>query len=720
VAWRIRSLAILVLAIASPLAAQGAAPQANPIDQVLRAENQQKKVKREPLPLVDDLTFLRRIYVDMIGRIPTEAEIQSFVKLPAATRRVQIVDSLMQSPRFADRWTIFYADMLRLRSGAEGGTALTAFIRQSVVENTPYDELVRRLISTNGRAGSVPEVGYVLGDNADPMALAGVTSQVFMGVRIACAQCHNHPFDVWKREDFYGFAAYFGKTRRYERRFKDRILGTFASDVEQTTILWPPEGVGEAAKRKPMTPRFPIALDKGDRPARPIARLNALRQAQQVAQARQLAAAKSQKAGDIDDLLDEAAGKVNTRSDGVEDKIGVAAQAKKDVKAVGESMGGTQTSPLREQLATYVTDPRNRYFARSFVNRIWFELIGKGIVEPLDDFSDQHPPSHAQLLDHLADEFIASGYNVRQLIRSIATSEVYQRPHIFGVDEATRVEMESAFLATPMRRMLSEVLYDSVITAGHLSAPKHVEGKNLKTVWRRSTYLREKNGRMEEVKPTELARGGGAGMNMAAKPTEKAGGKGYDLENAIELDFDAVLKEEQGKGVMLDKMEVKSKEEIEAERMAEEATKRRAASVDRFVKAIIDDNPSFSSSMRMATPAPEGHFLRVFGQPSRQDLGEERDHDPTMRQALMMLNGRMANEACRVGELEPVYALLVGPSKDLEKAIRLAYREVLTREPTDVELADARQLISEAKDPLEGMADLRWVLLNGNEFRFLP
>ena len=138
--------------------------------------------------------------------------------------------------------------------------------------------------------------------------------------------------------------------------------------------------------------------------------------------------------------------------------------------------------------------------------------------------------------------------------------------------------------------------------------------------------------------------------------------------------------------------------------------------ITREVKQIIDDNPRFTSSMRMASPAPVGHFLRVFGQTDRGTLDDRRDNSPSMRQALMMLNGRLTNEAARVGALEPMHALLFGPKADLDAAVRLAYREAMTREPTAEEITEAKKVIQEAKDALEGMADLRWALLNSNEF----
>jgi hypothetical protein len=166
-------------------------------------------------------------------------------------------------------------------------------------------------------------------------------------------------------------------------------------------------------------------------------------------------------------------------------------------------------------------------------------------------------------------------------------------------------------------------------------------------------------------------------------------------------------------------MRAMSDEQIEAERMM--AMQREAAAADsmkyetKTIVETIDDNPRFDSAMRMATPAPPAHFLRVFGQPERAGLGEFRDSSPSLRQQLMMLNGRMTHEASRVGPLEPIHRIL---QKDRSKAIDWAYQEILTRLPTTAEKSEAMVLLE--KDPAEGMADLRWALLNSHEFRFIP
>jgi hypothetical protein len=641
-------------------------------------------------------------------------ELQQYLTLPSEMRRAAAVERLLADPRFVDRWTIFFGDMLRLRSNAEGGASLTAFVHRAIKEEMPYDELSRRLISAGGKSGAVPEVGFILGDNADPMALAGVTSQIFLGVRISCAECHDHPFDKWTREDFYGFAAYFGKTRRVQRRFQQRILAVYTTEVDQTTILWPPQGVGEDADRKPMKPKFPIGLDGVPDDAEFIVRLMKLRAQQATA----VVATKKTAGTSVDDLLANAAKKAKKQiSGGSRDLLGVDDEAKKDVKKISAT-GGYRSSDLRIELARMITHPRNPYFARAFVNRMWAEVVGRGFVEPIDDFTDDNKPSHPQTLDYLSEEFVASGYSLKSLLRTIVTSQVYQRGHASSVDEEARVELETAFLATPVRRMISESLFDSIVAAGHLFGVKHEAGKNLKTVWRQSRIMK----RPETVKPKSLTPQALAGTKkvMPAKPNvTPAPQSAFDIEKAIELDFDAILAADK-KGVMIDKMQAKSAEELEAERMQQQAARLQADYIDRFVRSVIDDNPTFSSAARMAAPAPDGHFVRVFGQPARVDLGDFRDGSATMRQALLMLNGRLTHQASRVGELELLHPLLVGKKADLTKAIRLAYREVLTREPSKEEIADATGILNESDTPLDGMADLRWVLLNGNEFRHVP
>ncbi len=682
-----------------------AADPASTLDRLIMEGNAGRKVTEAPV--VDDLGFLRRAFVDVIGRIPTEKEIQSFLALPERTRRVTILDDLSKREQFADRWTVFFGDMFRIRSNSDGGAAFLAHTHRAIERDLPYDVYCRQLLAASGKANLTPEVGYILGDAADPMALASVTSQVFLGVRMACAQCHNHPFDTWTRKQFYDMAAYFGKTRRQETRIKMRLLGVYLTEAEQTSIMWPPEDKAKGKPRAAVKASFPFELDKGDGPNKHIARLTAMRE-KLLAEAR---AKANSKKDNIDDLLGDADDKLK-KKDGPE--VGLD-KTKLDIE--GDLY---KASAARAELSKLITDPRNRFFSRNIVNRVWGELVGRGFVNPIDDFKEDNPPSHPKALDYLADEFVANGYDFRWLVRTIAATEAYQRGHLpQSTDAGILRDSQAAFAAATVRRMGSETLYDSLVQAGHLFSVKHKPGENLVTITRVvQEYVELKDGKdPKPLKPKDLKKDDKKMMAMQPKPAMTGGG--YDLERSIEVDFKSALMKKDD--VKIEAMEAKSNEEIEAESMMmTRPDGKKVKVVLREVKTIIDDNPRFASSMRMASPAPVGHFLRVFGQTDRASLDDRRDHSPSMRQALMMLNGQLTNQAARVGALEPMYALLVGPKADLDAAIKLAYREAMTREATADEIDEAKKIIKEAKGVLEGMADLRWALLNSNEFRYLP
>lgn len=716
--WTVICVAVLTAVNCSTARAE-AVSDGSQLSRVLNEENGELGVTVKPVSLVDDTAYLRRVSVDLIGRIPNHQEIQEYLAWPAAERRSKLIDRLMADPRFVDRWTTFYADMLRLRSNSPGGAAALAFVHQAVEDDMPYDELARRFISANGKAGAVPEVAYVLGDNADPMALAGVTSQVFMGIRISCAQCHDHPFDKWTREDFYGFAAYFGKTRRYENDFTNTV---YTQEAATSSVLWPPEGDADESERKPVLPKFLVDLiDSKSRPEF-IARLESTRQSEQDLIEASLAAAS--KENSIDDLLLGAADKALDRAKGKKKSaFDVASEARRERESIDLKADMRSQSELRRDLSELIASPRNRFFAWNFVNRVWADLVGRGIVEPVDDFSDANLPSHPKTLDFLADEFVASGFQLKPLVKMIVTSEPYQRGQAVGLEEAEQEELRAAFMAAPARRMLGEVLYDSILTAGHLFEYKHPEGANIKTVTDRIRVAVPREG--ESITPQSLASAaGGAQMQGQMNGAMAARGAGYNLESGIEIDFDNILKqarEKASEAVVVEKMEVKSAEELEAERMQMEGgNRRRFRYVYKTVERTFDDNPVFGSAFRMASPAAPQHFVRIFGQTDRTQVGVPRDHSPSMRQALMMLNGKMTHEASRVGPFEPMHQLLVGKDADLTEAVRLAYLEILTREPDSDEISLAKTIVEEGDSRLDGMADLRWVLLNSNEFRYLP
>ena len=684
------------------------------IEDKLLSENQAKGINTAPATPVDDLGFARRICLDLVGRIPTGKEIKTFLSWPENERRQKLIDQYMADQGFADRFSAFFADMLRIRSNQEGGNALLAYVHRAISTDMPYDEMCRRLIATNGKAGRTPEVGFVLGDDADPMALASATAQEIMGIRISCAQCHDHPFDKWTREDFYSVAAFFGKTRRRENNLTRTV---YTTEDKMSSVMWPPEDESDAADRKPMKASFPFPyLDETEELAF-IQRFEALREKRN---------AKSQqpKGPSVDDLLASAGAKTKNRLKGTgRDLLKVSTEAKSDIRGIDINAELYKRSQLRRELAEKITSPRNRYFSRLIVNRLWKDLVGAGFVEPVDDFRDNNPASHPKTMDYLAEEFVANGFSIRWLVKEIVSSPAYQRSHAArDTDAAERENLEQAFLVTKIRRMKAEAMYDSIVTAGHLFEVKHMAGENPRVIKQRIRVPVEMTDE-EAAQNTDTVEASSLGSNeeaMMAEQNMMASTADYGLEKAIEIDFDAVLAADDN-SPMIDSMQKMSRDEIEAMRMAASpAAKPGVKYVTKLVERTVDDNPKFSSAYRMATPAPAGHFLRLFGQPARVDLGDERIENASMRQALLMLNGQLTHQAARVGPLEPVYPMLTGSDADLENAVQYTYVEILTRKPNSDEVAEAIEIIDSGVNPMTGFADFRWILLNSNEFRFLP
>jgi hypothetical protein len=670
---------------------ENTADAARLLDEMIRHTLDAERIA--PTGPIDDLAFLRRTSIDIIGRIPKSEEIDAFLAWPADTRRAQLVDSLLDHPRFADRWSVFFADMLRIRSDQPGADRWLGWVHGSLRDGKPYDHMVRELVASSGRPGSAPAIGFLLAEGANPLELGAVTAQIFLGVQIGCAMCHDHPYDDWEQRDFYEFSAFFGKTRQVGRRDQ----GTnYITEAKDNTVMWPPEDQAAGKKRTPVDAHYPFELVEFTETPEYLRRFENKRSAHKdIAGAAQAEAA-------LDDLLDA----VDTKTTDA-----VLADALAESRALKVENDLYKSSELRANLADRITDPRNPYFARAFVNRLWAELVGNGFVEPLDNFSAYNDPVHGSAMDFLAQEFIASGFDVRELMRIILASETYQRTTLpADIALSDREKSERHFASAPARRMLGESLYDSIVIAGHLDQPKWPAGANLRTVERQIRV------RIDDGSPSTPTTMSGEMPAMSDMRND-----GYDLETTLELDFDR-LQEKKSEAELIAMREaedqrIAARERAMAEAAAAEANTAPAKFEVRTVTDQVDDNPVFGSALRMASPAPPAHFLRVFGQPSREGLGEFREHDASTRQQLMMLNGRLTHEASRVGPLEPIHAAL---QKDPAQAIDIAYREILTRPPTEPEKQRALEILNAPGDPADHMADLRWALLNSHEFRYLP
>lgn len=305
-----------------------------------------KRLGLTPSASASDATFHRRAYLDVIGRLPTPEETRAFLADSAPDKRAKLIDRLLARPEYADFWANKWADLLRpnpYHVGIKATFNYDAWIREQFRANRPYDEFVRDLLTAQGstfRNGAT--VFYR--NRREPDELSTMVSQLFLGVRLECAKCHQHPSERWSQRDFYSFAAFFGRIGR--------------------------KGVGISA---------PIS-------------------------------------GGEEVVYAVPTGQV---------KHPLTGEVLPPTPLLSQPVTAPPDRDLREVLADWITAKDNPYFARVIVNRVWADLMGRGLVEPVDDIRDTNPPTNGALLDALAADFRANGHDLKKLIRRITTSHVY-------------------------------------------------------------------------------------------------------------------------------------------------------------------------------------------------------------------------------------------------------------------------------------------------------
>ncbi len=333
-----------------------------------------------PSEAASDSTFLRRAYLDVIGRLPTPDESRTFLASTAPSKREELVDALLDRPEYADYWANKWADLLRpnpYRVGIKPTLAFDAWIRDAFRRNLPYDRFVRELVTAQGstwRNGAAT----LFRDRRTPDEITPIVSQLFLGIRLECAKCHHHPFEVWSQDDFYSLAAYFARVTHKGEGISPPISGG-----EEIVFVADSGSVTHPITRQVLEPRplFGTArrIEPGEDP--------------------------------------------------------------------------------REALADWIVSPQNPYFAQVGVNRVWADLMGRGLVDPVDDLRATNPPSNPVLLAALADDFRAGGWDLKKLIRGIITSQAYA---LSSSPNERNVGDTRNYARHYRQRLRAEVLLDAV------------------------------------------------------------------------------------------------------------------------------------------------------------------------------------------------------------------------------------------------------------------
>ncbi|MFO0877498.1 MAG: DUF1553 domain-containing protein [Gemmataceae bacterium] len=370
-----------------------------------------RQLNLTPSEPATEATFLRRVYLDVIGRLPTPEETQTYLADTRQDRRQRLIDGLLRRPEYADYWANKWADLLRpnpYRVGIKAVFNLDAWLRESFRENKPYDRFVREILTARGstfRQGPVT----VFRDRREPDEITTMVSQLFLGIRLECAKCHHHPFEIWGQNDFYSLAAYFARMGRKGVGLSPPISGS-------EEVVFPATN-GEV--KHPLTNKV--------LPPRPLF-------------------------------------------------------------GTGGEIGDRDP---REALADWVVSKENPFFARVIVNRVWADLMGRGLVEPVDDMRATNPPTNGPLLDALAADFRKNGHDLKKLIRTITTSYVYS---LSSLPNERNVADTRNYSRHYRQRLRAEVLLDAVsditgVPEAFSAMPAQSRAMELWTVRTQSLFL---------------------------------------------------------------------------------------------------------------------------------------------------------------------------------------------------------------------------------------
>ena len=368
---------VSVCSISVPLGApvEQLPPARNFIDELVFANL--KRIGIPPSAVCDDSTFLRRVSLDIAGRLPTEDEAEAFLKNPDPAKRDAVIEGLLRSSGYADffagKWAMLLHNKRDLESDTVSNFAFHAWIRDSLLANTPYDVIVRDLLAATGEVATNPAVAW-LKRVKEPRQQVEDVAQLFLGVRMQCAQCHHHPFERWGQEDYYSLAAFFSQ------------IGRKLSSTPEEETIFHKRGIAQAENKK----------------------------------------------------------------------------TRQQVRPAGLGSGPLEIAPdedPRLKLADWMREKTNPFFAKALVNRYWKHFFRRGLVDPEDDLRDTNPATNPELLDALAAKFVESGYDLKELIRTIARSTAYQLGSVPNLHNETDQQNFSRYYP---RRLPAEVLLDAI------------------------------------------------------------------------------------------------------------------------------------------------------------------------------------------------------------------------------------------------------------------
>ena len=619
------------------------------IDAFIQERLSQEQV--EPNPLVDEKILLRRLYLDLIGRIPSIDEAQSYLDSTDPQKRDQLIDQLLESEGHVSHEYNHWADLLRIKSRMRNlpGQPYIDWVQDAFRDNLPYDKFVSQLINSKGYLWEDGATGFYFRDAGMELDHMANTFQVFLGTQVGCAQCHDHPYDSWTQKQYYEQAAY--------------IYGVKTTDSKMNRKF---RGLGNNKVRNDIDPALKAAARRMVRPLR--YRVFESKTALKLPDDYQYEDAKP--------------------------------KSKVSPHPMFGDLGDEKSSAsLRQAYAEWVTSPENPRFPTVVANRYWKRLMGVGLIDPVDDMRDGAEASHPELMKFLTDTMVEIGFDLRVYQAILCGTETYQRASL--AEERDPLE-PFLFHGRPLQRMRAEQIWDSVMAlvvpdldqrSGNVRVDKNYEMAR----FLKDKPLNEILTAVEKEKKVEdsirSAQSKVTKMQRRLSSSQRAKRKGQqqsaNLRSALNQAKDSLnsLKSES----MLAQLPVQKSDDARWKGMPSQ-----------WVRAS-----------EVQSPAPDGHFLRAFGQSDRETIDNSND-EANVPQALMLLNGPIL-DYLKNGRSKLASALK--NANNAEEKLDLLFLGFMTREPRTEE---KEWLMSEWNQHGDSyLQKVAWMLLNAREFSFI-
>lgn len=749
VAALLLTLSFVTARAMSPSDIQSKAAQ---IDKLVAAKLEKEKI--QPLAPVSDEVFVRRIYLDIVGRIPTLKETNEFLADAAADKRAKLIDGLLASDGYVQNFANYWSDILRVKSqltqgnSQPAGAAYSNWVRESLVANKPYDQMVREMLTADGKTYENGAVGFYIRDYNMPLDNMAVTTQIFLGTSMVCAQCHNHPFDKWTQMDYYQMAAHSYGMTATNGLSNPVLAGIFG-------------GYGSKSKKKNANASLTANLPKG------VERKDLGRAMNEILRPLRYNTVLDQT--DKKELLLPHDYQYSDAKPKQEIEPTIPASFSKDGKIVKEGQ-----KPI-SAYAQWMASKENPRFTLVIANRLWRKAMGMGLIEPVDEITDSTVPSNPQLMTFLENTMKELNYDMKAYLRMIFNSASYQRAAYTKDVELGEVYH---FPGPLLRRMSAEQIWDSMVA---LYKPSPDTPSLESKIERESTIRRIEwlDRSLNSLSPQELT-AGAAKVSQVQKQlasdvrkaqeqlTEATKTKDEDAIRAAkkvvanqrkaidqaaediiysmgfkkfaELARDGKLKEQvddtefakeianviRGKeGANLDidealsiyaKQQRSRLTEIQKARLKRDAEQLKADDKQELTALKAWENYRDTYMVRaidLRAPAPNGHFLREFGQSDRE-LVENANEDATVGQALMLLNGKTFTQM-----MNP-YTLIsrsLRRAETTEETIDTIYLSLFSRKATSEEKALLVPVVE--GNGVTGKGDALWAALNTRQFYFI-